>query len=61
MSFRLHQDRNCRMLDERETGLSLAELAEKYGLKRQTVKALLRTERHRRSFAALPGFAESCP
>jgi Mor family transcriptional regulator len=50
MSFRLHTNRNGQMLEERETGLSLAELARKYGLKRQTVKALLRTERHRRSF-----------
>jgi Mor family transcriptional regulator len=59
MSYRLHKERNGQMLDDRETGLSLAALAEKYGLKRQTVKALLRTERHRRSFEQ-PILAESC-
>jgi hypothetical protein len=59
MSHRLHRERNGRMLEDRETGLSLAALAEKYGLKRQTVKALLRTERHRRSFEQ-PCLARSC-
>jgi len=50
MSFRQYSDRNRAMLAERERGSSLEELARKYGLRRTTVKALLVSERHRRSF-----------
>lgn len=50
MSFRQYSDRNREMLRERESGSSLEELATKYGLRRTTVKALLVSERHRRSF-----------
>jgi len=50
MSFRQYSDRNREMLRERESGCSLEELACKYGLQRTTVKALLVSERHRRSF-----------
>jgi len=50
MSFRQFSDRNREMLAERESGSSLEELSRKYGLRRTTVKALLVSERHRRSF-----------
>lgn len=50
MSFRQFSDRNREMLAERERGSSLEELSRKYGLRRTTVKALLVSERHRRSF-----------
>ena len=53
MSFRQYSDRNRAMLAERERGSSLEELARKYGLRRTTVKALLVSERHRRSFESL--------
>lgn len=53
MSFRQYSDRNREMLHERESGSSLEELAHKYGLRRTTVKALLVSERHRRSFERL--------
>jgi Mor family transcriptional regulator len=54
MSFRQYSDRNREMLRERESGSSLEELAMKYGLRRTTVKALLVSERHRRSFEHPP-------
>jgi Mor family transcriptional regulator len=53
MSFRQYSDRNREMLTARENGSSLEELSRKYGLRRTTVKALLVSERHRRSFAAM--------
>jgi len=48
-----HVLRNREILRERESGTSLEELANKYGLQRATVKALLIRERHRRTFALL--------
>jgi Mor family transcriptional regulator len=54
MSFRQYSERNREMLRERENGCGLEELARKYGLQRTTVKALLVSERHRRSFEAAP-------
>ena len=54
MSFRQYTDRNREMLAERERGSSLEDLARKYGLRRTTVKALLVSERNRRSFQPMP-------
>ena len=54
MSYRQYSVRNRTMLQDRERGLSLEELAQKYGLRRTTVKALLVSERHRRSFERSP-------
>lgn len=53
MSFRQFSDRNREMLAERERGSSLEELSRKYGLRRTTVKAVLVSERHRRSFETM--------
>ncbi len=53
MSPSQYSDRNRQMLRERENGSSLEELAGKYGLRRATVKALLVSERHRRTFERL--------
>jgi Mor family transcriptional regulator len=53
MSARQYSERNRQMLRERENGSSLEELAGKYGLRRATVKALLVSERHRRTFEPL--------
>ncbi len=48
-----HALRNREILRLRESGYSLEDLAQKYGLQRATVKALLIRERHRRAFALL--------
>jgi hypothetical protein len=50
MSDRQYSIRNRQILHEREHGSSLEELAGKYGLRRATIKALLVSERHRRTF-----------
>ncbi len=54
-----HAARNREILRERENGTSLEELADKYGLQRATVKALLIRERHRRAFESLRQPAEA--
>lgn len=59
VSMNHFSSRNREILQERESGCSLEELASKYGLRRTTVKALLIRERHRRGFEALHQLAQA--